>query len=101
MNNKISINDFSPHLFWDVDKNAFDLDNHRIQMIAKVMEYGIWEDWTLLKTYYGRETIKEVALQLRSLDKVTLSFLATIFDLDKSVFRCYKHKQLVQNYWNS
>jgi len=97
----MSIKDFSSHLFWDVDKSNFDLDNHKIQMISKVLEYGTWEDWTLLKSYYGRETIKDVALQLRSLDEVTLSFLAAIFDLDKTAFRCYKHKQLVRNYWNS
>jgi hypothetical protein len=47
------------------------------------------------------ETIKEVALNLRSLDEMTLSYLSLIFDVDKKEFRCYKHRQLIKNYWNS
>ena len=101
MNKEITINDFSQHLFWDVDKSSFDLDIYKVQMISKVLEYGNWNDWTFLKDYYGLEIIKEVSLNLRSLDAVTLSYLSALFSIDKTEFRCYKHKQLVQNYWNS
>ena len=101
MKSHITINNFSKYLFWDVDLKTFDLDKHKVQMIQKVLELGQIEDWKLLKTYYGLETIKEVSLNLRSLDVVTLSFLSTIFNIDKTEFRCYKHKQLVQNVWNS
>lgn len=101
MQETITINDFSQHLFWDVDKPTFDLDKYKVQMISKVLEYGNWEDWNLLKSYYGLDTIKEVSLKLRSLDTITLTFLSTIFKIDKTHFRCYKHRQLVQNSWNS
>lgn len=101
MKKEITINDFSPHLFWDVDKASFDLEIYKVQMISKVLEYGNWNDWTFLKEYYGLETIKEVSLNLRSLDAVTLSYLAILFSIDIKEFRCYKHKQLVQTYWNS
>ena len=57
MNKEITINDFSPHLFWDVNKERFDLMLYKEQMIAKVLEYGNWKDWTLLKDLYGLETI--------------------------------------------
>lgn len=101
MNSEITIKDFSPHLFWDVDLATFNLEKHEIHMIQKVLEYGKMKDWELLKSYYGLEKIKKISLNLRSLDAVTLSFLSTIFNIDKSEFRCYKHRQLVQNYWNS
>lgn len=101
MNHEITINDFSKHLFWDVDLVTFDLDKHRIQLVSKVLEYGLLEDWNNLKKLYGKEEIKRISLNIRSLDVVTLSFLATIFKIDKSEFRCYKHRQLVQNVWNS
>lgn len=101
MKSEITIKDFSPHLFWDVDLATFDLEKHHVQMIQKVLEFGKLEDWKLLKSYYGLEKVKEVSLNLRSLDAVTLSFVSTIFNIDKSEFRCYKHRQLVQNYWNS
>lgn len=101
MNKTISINDFSEHLFWDVDLSNFDFQNHKVHLIHKVLEYGLMKDWNLLKDIYGLETIKEVALNLRTLDVVTLSYLSTIFNIDKTEFRCYKHKQLSPNLWNS
>lgn len=101
MNSKITISDFSPHLFWDVDIKKFDIDKHKEQLVYKVLEYGLLKDWHLLNKLYDREEIKNIALNIRSLDVVTLSFLSTIFEINKTKFRCYKHKQLVQNVWNS
>ncbi len=101
MKKEITIADFSPHLFWDVDLDGFDFDLHKVHLIHKVLEYGLMKDWNLLKQYYGMETIKEVALNLRTLDAVTLSYLSTIFNTDQTEFRCYKHKQLFPTYWNS
>lgn len=101
MNKEITINDFSKHLFWDIDLENFDIEKYKEFMVKRVLEYGELEDWKLLKKVYGVETIKEVALNLRSLDAVSHSFISTIFNIDKTVFRCYKNKQLVQNYWNS
>lgn len=101
MNKKIRVEDFSKHLFWDVDKRTFDLDKHRAQVVYQVLEYGFLSDWNLIKELYGKEEIKRISLNIRSLDAVTLSFLSTIFGIDKTEFRCYKHRQLVQNVWNS
>lgn len=101
MEKPITINDFSKHLFWDVDLEGFDFEKHKTHLIQKVLEYGLIKDWNLLKTKYGLEVIKDVSLNLRSLDAVTLSYLSTIFNIEKTEFRCYKHKQLYPTYWNS
>lgn len=101
MKKEITINDFSQHLFWDVDLSDFNFQSHKVHLIDKVLQYGLMSDWNLLKKVYGLETIKEVTLNLRSLDAVTLSFVATIFNIEKTEFRCYKHKQLFPTYWNS
>ena len=101
MNQTITISDFSQHLFWDVDLDGFDFELHKVHLIHKVLEYGLLKDWDLLKQYYGLEVIKEVSLNLRTLDAVTLSYLSCIFNIDKTEFRCYKHKQLYPTYWNS
>ncbi|WP_144283014.1 DUF6922 domain-containing protein [Chryseobacterium echinoideorum] len=101
MNSEITIQDFSPHLFWDVDLATFDLQEYKEFMVGRVVEYGRLKDWELIKLLYGKEKIKDISLNLRSLDAVSLSFLSTIFNIDKSEFRCYKHRQSVKNYWNS
>ena len=101
MNKEITTDDFSQYLFWDIDLNGFDFEKHKVHLIQKVLEYGFIGDWNLLKNLYGLETIKEVSLNLRSLDAVTLSYVSTIFKIDKTEFRCYKHRQLFPNLWNS
>lgn len=101
MKKEITINDFSPHLFWDVDLNGFDFKKHKVHLVQKVLEYGLITDWNLLKELYGLDQIKEISLNLRSLDAVTLSYLSVLFKIDKTEFRCYKHRQLYPTYWNS
>lgn len=94
------IEDLSSHLFWDVDKNALEFEKSKEQIIYKVLEFGLMQDWKIIKEIYGLEKIKKISLELRSLDIVTLSFLATTFNIDKSNFRCYKLKQSGPNFWN-
>lgn len=101
MKKKISIQDFSSHLFWDVNLSKFDLDKHKDFLIHKVIEYGVLNDWKLIKELYGLETIKKVSLTFRTLDAVSLSFLSTLFKMEKTEFKCYIHNQSVQNYWSS
>jgi hypothetical protein len=101
MENQITINDFSPHLFWDVDLDDFDFELHDGFFAQRVIEYGKMNDWNLLKKLYGLERIRNLAIQFRTLDAVSLSYLSTIFKIDKSEFRCYKSRQLAPNYWNS
>lgn len=101
MEKKIIIADFSQHLFWDVDLSLFDLEKHKVFLIHRVLEYGLIEDWNLIKELYGMEAIKEVALNVRTLDAVTLAFVSNLFGIDKTEFSCYKHRQLYPTYWNS
>jgi hypothetical protein len=84
-----------------VDLCGFDFEKHKVHLIHKVLEYVLLKDWNLLKEMYGLNIIKEVSLNLRTLDADSLSFLSAIFNIDKTEFRCYKHKQLFPNYWNS
>jgi hypothetical protein len=56
------------------------------------LEYGLLKDWNLHKEICGLDTIKEVSLNLRTGDAVTLSYLSIIFNIDKTEFRCYKNR---------
>ncbi|MDI9337499.1 MAG: hypothetical protein QM539_03635 [Alphaproteobacteria bacterium] len=96
----LSIKELSPHLFWDVDVNNFDLNKYQVQVVTKVLQFGNWNDWKLLIKGYGIETLKDICLNIRSLDDKTLTYLATIFEIDIKSFRCYKNKPLAPNFWN-
>ena len=100
MKSQYTIEDLSAHLFWDVDKKAIDFEKSREQIISKVIELGMLNDWNNLKEVYGLKVIKETVQQLRSIDDVTLAFLSNLFEIDKTNFRCYKLKQSNPNSWN-
>lgn len=79
------ISDLSTHLFWDVDKEKLDFNSSKSFIVQRVLEFGLLSDWQAIVSVYGMEQIKQVALQLRSLDAVSLSFLCAIFNLEKLI----------------
>jgi len=65
------------------------------------VEYGLMGDWELLQEIYSKDEIKNTVCSLRNMDKVTLSFLAHYFKIEKIEFRCYTLSQSTTNFWNS
>ena len=63
-----------------------------------MVEFGLMQDWILLQQVYTHEQLREIVVNLRTLDKVTLSFLAHYFKVDKENFRCYIPAQSPQNF---
>ena len=94
------INSLSPHIFWDVDVQSIDMEKNGVFVLQRVLQYGILKDWLLLKSIMGVDNIKVLAVQLPTLDDVSISFLSNLYKIDKSEFKCYKNKQSNQNYWS-
>lgn len=92
---------FSPHLFWDVNLDIFDFEKSKKWLIARVVEYGDLNDWRNLLSIYGEEEIKKEVTTIRSLDAVSVSFLAAYFSLDKKDFRCYTPNPSTHDFWKS
>ena len=65
----LSIDNFSPHLFWDVDKGNIELDNDWRYIIKKVLIYGLLSDFKLINKIYGVDKIAETAIEIRELEK--------------------------------
>lgn len=86
-------------IFWDVDYNTMDQEEHDAFIITRVLMRGTWNDWSEIKLIYGLVRIKEIALNARYLDELTLSFCSAYFDIPKDKFRCYIMKQLNQGLW--
>lgn len=94
------IQQLSPHLFWDVRREEIDLERYPQYVIKRVLEYGLMNDWVLLRTYYGLPRIVEEAKKLRELDPRALSYLAAISKTPKTEFRCYTYQQSIPPHWN-
>jgi hypothetical protein len=91
---------FSAYLFWDVDRTQLQVERSKVYIVDRVFSHGMLTDWHLLREIYGKEAIKEVVLNLRHLDKRSLSFCAAYFDVPKEDFRCYKLAQSNPTHWD-
>lgn len=100
MTHKLSINQFSNHLFWDVKRAQINVDKNREYIIWQVLEYGKLDDWKLIKGYYGILQIAKIAMNFRTLDKKALSFISLLSGISKENFKCYTFQQSVPPHWN-
>lgn len=94
------ISQLSPHLFWDVKRDQLDTDRSKAFIIKRVLEYGLWEDWLLLKKFYGLESIINSTQGFRELESRSLAFIAQLSGIPKEKFRCYNTRQLTHPHWN-
>jgi hypothetical protein len=99
MDKQAIIAQFTPNLFWDADPNDLDFDKHKAYVVERVLERGRWKDWLFIRDYYGLETIKEIALNIRGMYPETLSYLALITHTPENQFRCYELLQSENRLW--
>ena len=89
-----------PSLFWDTDIQNIDLQKHKVAVIERIITRGHFDEYRALMRFYGIETIKKTMLNARWLDKTTLAFCSTIFDIPETEFRCYKLAQSNPAHWD-
>jgi len=99
MEKKITADQFSSYLFWDVYAKDIDFDKHKVYVVDRVLECGLWHDWLLIKNYYGLEILKEITLNLRGMFPETLSYMSLITNTPENQFRCYELLQSPNRPW--
>lgn len=92
--------EFSKGLFWDIDVEKLDIEKHAGQIIPRVFMRGTMEDILQVLRYYGKDKVKEILVQTRYLDKLTLAFSMGFLHLKKEDFRCYRLNQSTPQLWN-
>ena len=97
----MQITDFSKHLFWDIDVSNLDFEKHKEFIVQRVLEYGLMKDFVLLINNLSLNQVKDIAINLKSLDDRTLNFISTITNTPLQDFRCYTLKQSQQTHWIS
>jgi hypothetical protein len=91
MNEMNKNHSFSKNLFWDADPDDLDLDKHKTYIIGRVLDYGKWTDWQIIKNYYGIDEIGNTAKHIRTMFPQSLSFIAAITQTPESHFRAYEY----------
>jgi hypothetical protein len=89
----------SKKIFWDTDMSQLDYEKQANAIIVRVLERGNMEEWNEIKRYYGHEKIKEAAIKARSLSKKTAHFIANLYSIPLTKFRCYKQTPFPELHW--
>lgn len=98
--NNIDISKLSEHLFWDVDKDILDAQKNKRLIIQRVLDYGLMQDWYMIKDHYGVDEIAQTATTLKELDPRSLSFISQISKIPLENFLCYTTIQSQPKHWN-
>ena len=101
MNKLLSIEQFTKNLFWDISPLAFDVEQCPAQIVERVLERGEWNDWCLIRDYFGLERIASICKTLRTLSPESLSYICCVTNTQKEDYRCYHFAQSHQTLWNS
>ena len=89
----VSYTDFSPNLFWDANSNEIDFDRNKKYVVQRVIERGTLDDMRHIFALYGFDDVVDISKTLRTLDPMSLSFIANLSGQPKESFRCYTNKQ--------
>jgi hypothetical protein len=100
LTSQINVSQLSAHLFWDIDQSKIDFDKNKKWLIRRVLEYGLLNDWLLIKNYYGLKEIGRVAIRLRDLDAKSISFISVLTKIPQKKFLCYTLKYSKPGYWD-
>jgi hypothetical protein len=90
---------FSTNLFWDIDPETFNVEQHIKYVISRVLESGTLEDWRLLCHRFTLSAIIETAQTLRSIDPKALAFLSVVGHVPRETFRCCTSRPSTATHW--
>ena len=93
----MDISRFSANLFWDADVNDLDFDVHKAYVVGRVLDYGEWDDWLAIRSYYGMDELKKIALRIRTMFPKSLSFITTVTNSPENEVRCYEQVKNKKN----
>ncbi len=91
---------FNSVLFWDVDFKQLDWEANKRLIIERVTALGSLDEFRKLLAHYGEKVFKEEIVKAGSLDRKTLAYVTTFFNIPKEKFRCYTRQQSTPILWN-
>jgi hypothetical protein len=89
--------DISAKAFWDTKFEHLDYQQHKDYIIAKVFEFGKWEDMIEVTRFYGEKEVKKALVKYPFFFPDTISFISIIFNTPKEQLACYKNNPYRQN----
>ena len=84
---------FRKSLFWDLPEDSLDLKKHKRLILERVFSRGNIKEFQAINRRYSRDEIRKTVIQIGSLDKKTLHFISSTYQLKANDFLCHKKRQ--------
>lgn len=82
-------------LLWEYDLASFDYLKSRDQVVARVIERGVFNDFYAILNIYGLDGVKASIRKLNYLRDIDMNFASIVFDIPLNELKCFKRKQLI------
>ena len=84
-------------IFWEIDINNLDHENHKKYTIERILQYGRMEhvNW-MLKTF-NKDEITETVKKSRTIDRKTANYWSIHFGINKDEILCFTKPQSVMS----
>lgn len=81
---------FLKKYFWDVDFSTISLDQHRIYILKRLLEFADEKAVSWMRQNFTRDEIKSVFADFRGVSAKSAHFWSVIFDIPKEEILCLK-----------
>ena len=88
-------------LLWEYDLSHFDWQEMQSIVVQRVIERGRMNDFYAMLNLYGMKGVKNAIKQIPYLNPKDLSFVCSVFNLEKEALKCYSKQQSAIQHWNS
>ena len=78
--------------FWD--KGPLNSEKDQYIIIERILEFGTEDEIQIITDYYGRESVKEVVKQSRSLSPKSVNYFALLFGIPRGETKCFSDASL-------
>ena len=92
------VTDLSPHLFWDAPQEKHDWERNAKIIVKRVLDFGLDNDWKILKSVYGLQRIYSIAKLIPDLTDISANYLSVICEGNIEEFECYKRRLLTPHF---
>uniref|UniRef100_A0A7C4X8N8 DUF6922 domain-containing protein n=1 Tax=candidate division WOR-3 bacterium TaxID=2052148 RepID=A0A7C4X8N8_UNCW3 len=88
------IPDFLKKYFWEIDSKDLDLQEYRIYVVRRILEYGDVKAVAWLLKNFKKSELKDVLINCRGISRKSANYWAIVLGLPKEKVRCLNRSSL-------
>ncbi|MDQ3021814.1 MAG: hypothetical protein M3R36_14770 [Bacteroidota bacterium] len=84
-------------IFWDIDIDNLDYENHKRYTIERILQYGLTEHINWMLEHFDKEDIAEAVKKSRSIDRKTANYWSIHLEISKDEILCFTNQSAMSN----